>query len=175
MPYCISLYYEVYNEDNEDINIQQINKSFILSNNSSLFKSLNEYLFTSKFNEYTIYIHNSSAFDMIFLLKEFANYPNIKKINPIIKDGKFINLEIFYEIADKTYKISFRDSYLLLPASLSNLSKAFNTLTFQKGIFPYIFVNETNLNYDGLVPDYIYFDNQKVSLEEYLSYKQSFI
>ena len=115
---------------------------------------------------------------MIFLFNKITSYKLVSHIKPIIKDGKFINLEVFYEIKDKTYKISFRDSYLLLPNSLSKLSKAFNPSEYYKGIFPYSFVNESNLNYEGVVPDYVYFDKEKVtspSEDEYLEYKQSFI
>ena len=165
VPYCISTYYD------------DKYKTFLLNdlnNNNNLYNSLFEYLFQSKFNQYIIYIHNSSAFDMVFLLKEICNYPNVMKVNPIIKDNKFINLEIFYKINNKTYKISFRDSYLLLSSSLSKLSKAFN-INNPKGIFPYSFVNESNLQYNGIVPDYSYFVQDKVSLNEYLSYKQTFI
>nr|YP_009690455.1 DNA polymerase family B [Schizopora paradoxa]QEG57235.1 DNA polymerase family B [Schizopora paradoxa] len=162
IPYCISTYY----------NDQY--KTFLLNEDNNLYNSLFEYLFQSKFNQYIIYIHNSSAFDMVFLLKEMTSYHNVVKVNPIIKDNKFINLEVFYKINNKTYKISFRDSYLLLSSSLSKLSKAFN-INNPKGIFPYSFVNSNNLHYDGIVPDYVYFDSEKVSLNEYLNYKQEFI
>ena len=38
-------------------------------------------------------------------------------------------------------------------------------------------MNESNLNYEGVVPDYVYFDKDKVtspSEDESLEYKQSF-
>ncbi len=73
-------------------------------------------------------------------------YKLVSQVKPIIKDGKFINLEVYFKLNHKTYKIIFRYSYLLLPSSLSKLSKAFNVLN-QKGIFPYSFVNENNLNF----------------------------
>ena len=38
------------------------------------------------------------------------------------------------------YKISFRDSYLMLPTSLAKLAKQFKVVN--KGIFPYKFVND---------------------------------
>ena len=44
---------------------------------------------------------------MIFLFNKITSYKLVSHIKPIIKDGKFINLEVFYEIKDKTYKISF--------------------------------------------------------------------
>ena len=169
IPYCISLCLKIKN--NKDYY-----KTFILKNlNEDLFKQLFDYLLSTQFHQYTIYIHNSSSFDMIFLLKQMINHPLIKKINPIIKDNKFINLEIYFESGKKTYKISFRDSYLLLPSSLDKLSKAFNTKNHHKGIFPYQFVNKDNLLYEGIVPNYEYFDKTKVSLENYLVYKNQFM
>ena len=36
-------------------------------------------------------------------------------------------------------------------------------------------MNESNLNYEGVVPEYDYFDKGKVNLAEYLEYKQYFI
>lgn len=109
----------------------------------------------------TVYIHNSSSFDLVFLLKYIVEYPHVT-VNPIIKDGKFINVEIKYGNATK-YKLNLRDSLLLLPASLDELSKQFNGKSI-KGIFPYSFVNSDNLNYVGPVPSYSFFDSSKVTL-----------
>ena len=74
----------------------------------------NKFNFNSSINvvnlekgQYIIYIHNSSAFDMIFLLNKITSYKLVSKIKPIINDNKFINLEVFYEIGDKTYKLTF--------------------------------------------------------------------
>lgn len=174
IPYCISLFFKEGKLSRS--------KSFISNpisfdlngeiENNKLFDDLFKYLFTSQFHEHIIYIHNSSSFDMIFLLKKMIPY--VINVKPIIKDNKFINLEVYYEINKKTYKIIFRDSYLLLPSSLSKLSKAFNNDNI-KGIFPYNFISLNNLLYEGIVPDYIYFDQDKVTLEEYLTYKNDFI
>ena len=44
----------------------------------------------------------------------------------------------------KTVKITFLDSYNILSSSLDKLIKDFNVFAF-KGIFPYSFVNDSNL------------------------------
>jgi hypothetical protein len=44
------------------------------------------------------------------------------------------------------YKLHFRDSLLILPGTLSSLAKNFNVEN--KGIFPYKFVNNKNINLD---------------------------
>nr|YP_010691073.1 DNA polymerase [Phellinus igniarius]WBU93174.1 DNA polymerase [Phellinus igniarius] len=116
-----------------------------------------------------IYIHNSSNFDLIFLLKHIANYPEVE-LEPIIKDGKFINLKIRYG-SNKTYFINLKDSLLLLPVSLRKLAVFFKVDTL-KSIFPYSFVNKDNLNFIGDVPSIEYFDN--ISIIEYNQYKARF-
>lgn len=70
------------------------------------------------------------------------------------------------------YTLFFRDSLLLLPATLSSLSTNFNVEN--KGIFPYNFFNNYNisLTYSGLVPEYNYFEG--IILEEYIAYSNKF-
>jgi DNA polymerase type B, organellar and viral len=60
-------------------------------------------------------------------------------IKPILKDGKMINIDIIFD----RYKISFRDSLLILLASLKKLSKAFNV--DDKGVFDYKSVDNLNV------------------------------
>lgn len=69
--------------------------------------------------EYPVYIHNLSRFDAMFLLSALADRASV--YNTTIKDGKIISLLI--SINNTT--ISFRDSLLLLPMSLSKLAKGF--------------------------------------------------
>lgn len=114
-----------------------------------------------------VYIHNGSKFDLIFLLKHLVNYQGVD-VNPIVKDGSFINLEIRYGPKHQ-YVINIRDSFLLLPSSLEKLAKQFKVPNL-KGIFPYSFVNENSLNYVGTIPSYNYFDSNKVSQTDYNQY-----
>ena len=152
--------------------------SYYLNDFKTITNLLNK-VFKDLFNKYNsgkiIYIHNSSEFDLIFLLKHLVQMPNVE-LNPIIKDGKFINLEIRYTIkdSDKTqYTLTLRDSMLILPSSLSKLAKGFD-LKMGKGFFPYSFVNENNLDYKGSIPEYKYFDSDKITLSEYENYKSKF-
>nr|YP_010697778.1 hypothetical protein P1R16_mgp18 [Porodaedalea niemelaei]WCF76674.1 hypothetical protein [Porodaedalea niemelaei] len=148
-------------------------KSFYLTdyNNdtSKLVKATLRELFSKKNHGKTVYIHNSSSFNLIFLLKYIIKYPSTK-VKPVVKDGKFINIEINF---NKNYKLNLRDSILLLPGSLDKLSKQFNGISL-KGIFPYSFVTPNNLNYIGSVPSYNYFDQSKVSEEDYNNYCKDF-
>nr|YP_009690329.1 DNA polymerase family B [Fomitiporia mediterranea]QEG57109.1 DNA polymerase family B [Fomitiporia mediterranea] len=88
----------------------------------------------------------------------------------MIKDGKFINLEVEYGLATR-YKLFFKDSLLLLPYSLAKLSKTFNSKHI-KDMFPHDFVNKDNLNYVGIVPDIKFFKN--ITESQYNAYKSKF-
>ena len=58
----------------------------------------------------------------------------------------------------------------MLPSSLRKLARAFNVE--DKGIFPYRFVNSLNLDYEGTVPDFKYFN--KITIEQYNNYLNIF-
>ncbi len=106
-----------------------------------------------KYHNHRIYLHNFSRFDAIFLLRTLSNLTD--KIEPIMRNGPFLDLRIKF---GKKYTLFFRDSLLLLPATLRSLATNFNVE--DKGIFPYKFVNNSNiaLTYSGLVPEYKYFE-----------------
>lgn len=114
-------------------------------------------------NKHTIYIHNLSSFDSLFLLKSLYNKFITK---PLFKDNKIIYINI-KKIIDKSNKINihFKDSLLLLPIALDKLISAFNIET-KKLPFPYKFVNKDNLNYIGDIPDYVYY-SEKLTYKEY--------
>lgn len=112
-------------------------------------------------------IHNFSRFDAVFLLSIMTDLSD--KVFPIMRDGKYINLRFEY---GELYKLYFRDSLLLLPASLRSLAKNFNVEN--KGLFPYKFVNNSNmtLDYEGKIPEYEFFDG--ITKEEYNEYCKEF-
>lgn len=115
-----------------------------------------------------VYIHNFANFDYMFLIKVlFENF----KVKPYFKDNKVINLVYQHKNDDKT-KIYLFDSYLILPSSLRNLASKYG-VEDPKGIFPYNFVNENNLDFVGEVPGMHYFDN--FFTEDYIRYYMNFI
>jgi hypothetical protein len=117
-----------------------------------------------KYKGYSVYAHNLAKFDIIFLLKYLVK---LGKIKPIIHHGKIISLTINYGEKGQ-YKIEFKDSLLLLLASLKSLCKSFK-IEDSKSIFPHLFVNDNNLNYKGDVPKIDYFIN--IDKKEYQDYK----
>ena len=123
-------------------------------------------LMIRKYNNYKIYVHNLSYFDGIFLFNVLVDFSD--NIKPIINDNKFI--DISFSFNNGKYKLHFRDSFLMLPSSLRKLAKSFNVE--DKGIFPYKFVDTINLDYDGPVPEFKYFEG--ISEYEYNNYVNDF-
>lgn len=153
--YCVSLY------DGDYVS------SFYLTE----FKSPSELLerailsiMKRKYNGYKVYLHNFSKFDGVFLLKILCKLSD--NVKPIINDNNFIKITFKFS----NYYLHFRDSYLLLPSSLKKLAKGFNVE--DKGIFPYLFVNNKiiDLNYKGAVPSFDKFIDLDYS--KYLNYKK---
>nr|YP_010470509.1 hypothetical protein N4M07_mgp055 [Inonotus hispidus]UVF37997.1 hypothetical protein [Inonotus hispidus] len=159
--YCISIY------DGKK------SKSFYITDYKSLEDLMSELfktLLTRAYSQRTVFIQNSSEFDLIFLLKHIVNLEGVS-VDPIIKDGKFINLKIKYG-PKNTYYLNFKDSFLLLPVSLSKLAKQFQVETL-KSIFPHKYVSKDTLNYVGSLPSLIHFTN--TSEEDYQTYSQKFV
>jgi hypothetical protein len=164
-PYCIS----IFNGTKATSFYLSVNK-----NVNEMLLSCIRTLIKSTHDSYKIYVHNLSSFDGIFLLRILSNIPGAK-LNPVIKDGKMINLAISWKKTEnslKSYKIDFRDSLLLLPVSLRKLAKAFNVE--EKGNFPYSFLNNYNikLDYVGDVPSINFFSN--ITEEIYNDYKSNY-
>lgn len=170
---------ETYDDENNIKNIYCISifdgiecKSFFKTEYfkvDSLIKDLLKTIFSRKYSGKRIYIHNSSQFDMEFLYKYIINYGSTI-IDPVIKDGRFINLEIRFG-KNHTHKVCFKDSYLILNSSLSKLSKSFN-VNYIKDCFPHKFVNQNNFKYISMVPSINFFEN--MTTDEYNLYKSRF-
>lgn len=144
-------------------------KSYYLDNKSGLNSEalllgcINDML--SKYKGYHVYCHNFSKFDAIFLHSILHKY--FKVSNIISKDINIISMQIQDKLKRK---LKFVDSFVLLPFSLANLGKDFETST-TKGNFPYSFVNKDNLFYCGDMPDFAYYKD--MSIEQYLHIKSN--
>ena len=151
IPYAISIY-------------DGLDKTFFyLSDYDNLNHMMEEAIISlmqRKYNGYAVYLHNFSKFDGVFLLRHLSNLSN--NIKFICRAGEFINISFTFG----RYRLYFRDSLLMLPGSLSKLSKSF--YVEDKGIFPHSFVRVSNLNYNGNVPDIEYFTG--ITEEQYQEY-----
>jgi hypothetical protein len=108
----------------------------------------------------TIYAHNLSSFDGIFLLRHLIG---LSSVEPLLHNGKLMTIKVKVGEGNKT--IIFKDSYLLLPLSLRKLCKAFN-VTLQKSQFPFLL---NNILYTGILPKFEYWTG--ISLIEYYTIK----
>jgi hypothetical protein len=108
-----------------------------------------------------------AKFDMIFLLKYLVK---LADINPIIHNGRLISINANFG-KDNKYQIKFKDSYLILLASLLKLCKSFK-IDNVKTLYPIFFANKNNLDYIGEVPNIKFFKN--ITIEEYNEYKNNF-
>ena len=127
------------------------------------------------YNGYKVYLHNFSSFDGIFLTGIIANLEECNVQKCILNDGKILDIQLSNKPINNSrkYSISFRDSLLMLPSKLKDLSKYFETEQ-QKTLFPHKFLNNDiiKLDYVGEVPEIKYFDNIKV--KDYNQYKNNY-
>ena len=78
----------------------------------------------SKYRGKTVYAHNLSRFDVVFLFKEIGKLQNDGyKVTVLNKDDKIISINI---VKGKNTCLVIKDSLLLLPASLELLATQFN-------------------------------------------------
>nr|YP_009517257.1 DNA polymerase [Tephrocybe rancida]YP_009517278.1 DNA polymerase [Tephrocybe rancida]AYE93167.1 DNA polymerase [Tephrocybe rancida]AYE93168.1 DNA polymerase [Tephrocybe rancida] len=141
-----------------------IKKSYWIKDYSN-FESLVEAAFKDicckKYDNYKIYFHNFANFDSTFIINILSNLGHLK---PTIHNNNLISLSFNY----RSYHLTFKDSYLLLPSSLAKLSKSFNILDI-KGTFP-VLLND--IEYSGSVPSFKYFAG--ITMEEYKNYDSLF-
>jgi DNA polymerase type B, organellar and viral len=165
MPYCVSIY------DRESKT-----SFFLLDYKSSelMLEDSIKHLMRRKYDDCKIYLHNFSYFDGIFLIRILSNLSD--NINPIIRDGRIIDIRFTHRIEDSKskYNLYFRDSCLMLPASLRSLAKNFGVE--EKGIFPFRFVNNKNigLDYSGKLPRTNFFDLTKDNISDFINYRKQF-
>jgi hypothetical protein len=159
VPFCISIY------DGKTA------KSFFYTdfpNSEQMILTALKSILIRKYNGYNVYMHNMAKFDIIFLLKHLIK---LSSVQPIIHNGRIISIYLNFG-KDLKYSIQFKDSYLILISSLLKLTKGFR-VDMIKSIFPFLFVNENNLDYIGNVPEIKYFGN-KIELTDYNEYKSKF-
>ena len=100
---------------------------------AEMIKDALEYLMVKKNDKTSVYLHNFSRFDGLFILKSLFNMQGVKS-TPIVKGGRVIQLKVGFKkraIKSKSgllydCSLTFYDSLLLIPASLNKLAIAFN-------------------------------------------------
>ena len=138
-----------------------------------ILECINEMLKT-KYHKTIFYTHNFGGYDVFYVLHTLARYNEkigVKHYNmkALFRDNKVLKLEITVKSKkSRSNTIYFADSLALLPTSLKSLAKGFST-EYLKPYFPYTFVTEKTLYYEGSTPSIEFFHSLKedISLEEY--------
>ena len=160
-PYLISAY------NGKDFVTSYADKSI---DQNTLFASfINQLLtfFSNRNKTITVYAHNLSGFDGIFLWKQLIKFGSVK---PLLFNNKLMSIRVKLNVAgykDKT--IIFKDSYLILPLALRALCKAFNII-IPKGHFPFLL---NDIFYKGVLPKLSYWTG--LSLDEYVAFASNFV
>lgn len=143
--------------------ISSLNELALENNITKMISEAMDLICTNKYKNYSIYLHNFSKFDGYFLIRHLAK---LGITSPIMNNGKIITTSFTHN--KSLINITFKDSLLLLPASLKKLGDSFNVLN-KKTIFPYLL---SDIFYKGKVPIFDMFTN--ITLEEYNKYKLSY-
>lgn len=149
----------------DNINTYYVNKN-TLDSNKIVLEMIDE-LLRPKYSNLTFYCHNLGGYDVVFLISVLEQYndhttnnDNKYKISHIFRDSKIIKLKI----SKNKNKITILDSLAMLTSNLITLGKDFE-VTCLKSKFPYSFLTEDTLFYQGNTPDISYYED--VSIDEY--------
>ena len=161
--YCISIY------EDDKIKIWDI----LLNNNEDMLIQAIKSIMITKYNDYKIYLHNFSKFDVTFLINILSQLTD-NIIKPKIRDGRYIEFKFSFgpksnkDEKEKNNKINlyFRISLLLLPSSLKEL--AIILKVDNKVIFPYKIVNNETIPLD-YIREITQIDYYKINIEDYLN------
>jgi hypothetical protein len=133
-------------------------------NYQDMFKQVFEDLLVSKYDGYTVYVHNLVGFDGVYLSKYLEETGlNVKSV--FKNTQQLLHIKVSSRASQRTaylkswtkkdikrsYSIKIKDSFMLLPHSLRNLTKAFE-VTETKSYFPHKFLTKATINYIGDVP-----------------------
>ncbi len=143
----------------------KIKKSYFTESPEELFNDI----LRRKYRGYTVYAHNLSKFDLIFLFKYLAKLWLFDgyKVKPIFKDWNVISIEIKN---NKGVSLIFRDSYLILNASLKNLSETFKCN--KKLIEPVLISSNLNPNEEKYAQnDYSHYSKDILLVKDFNEWK----
>ena len=99
--------------------------------------------------EVIVVFHNLKGFDGTFIIHELYNQQ--RPIEKQITVGAKV-------LSFKSGPIKFIDCLSFLPMPLASFSETFNLSELKKGFFPHLFNTEDNQQYEGRIPDLMFYD-----------------
>nr|YP_009652969.1 DNA polymerase [Taiwanofungus camphoratus]QCG70007.1 DNA polymerase [Taiwanofungus camphoratus] len=123
-------------------------------------KQLFDKLLTWKYRNYNVYAHNLSRFDVVFIFKYLSTLKNKGfNIKLLIREQNIISIIIN---RNNNISITIKDSYLILPSSLSKLSKQF-VIDNPKLIEP-VFTGDSNSPY--FMSDLSHYNKEIIKIDD---------
>lgn len=119
-----------------------------------------------KYAGYRVYAHNFNKFDSAFLFRIIQAKHKVSNVLPRNTGLLSFTATAYNAKSKKSFNLKFCDSIALLPFSLAYLGESFK-VDVCKDVFPYDFVNASNLHYIGALPDYKYFPQSLDMLIKY--------
>lgn len=166
-------YYVGAKLNNGEVILEHLQPRERLEDNGPLIRLLDRLLSDKRCHNTVFWTHNLGGFDSRFILDALGKMDESYKTRVRGKDmNNIFRIEVSKKIKGMTIKIIIADSYRILPQKLSTLGKAFK-VDNQKGVFPYSFVTNENLFYEGSIPEYRYYENQ-LTREEYYEHKAKY-
>lgn len=130
-----------------------------VSDSSDLVITMINELLRDVYKDIHFYCHNYGRYDVVYILSCLLEYnernpDDVSKCRPLHRDDAVIELRI-YKGANR---VVIKDSYAILPSSLSKLGKDFEVKTL-KTDFPHKFSTTNHLFYVGDKPSFDYYTN----------------
>ena len=107
--------------------------------------------------EYTVFFHNLKGFDGVLTLNTMYNL-NLKVTQQMGTGTKVLHF--------KQENVTFKDSLNFLNMPLAAFPKTFGLTGMKKGFFPHKFSKLENLEYEGPIPELVYFEPQHMSKDK---------
>jgi hypothetical protein len=128
----------------------------------------------------TVYFHNWAGYDAYHALDALVtlSLPGKMSFKPLMHNGQLINLAVLVQAEGEQKPkmvLNIKDSIKILPGALGRLAKDFNVMTLKEH-FPHYFAlpEFAELNYEGAVPAYEYFEPKRTSHKEWLELQAQF-
>ena len=157
VPYLICAYNGYRSIESYGLNREELFKNFI-------HKLV--HMIAPKALKLTVYAHNLSGFDGVFLMNQLVAFG---EVDPLVFNGKIMSIKVHLNIDGfKGKTIVFKDSYLLLPVALRKLCELFK-VSVSKTFFPF---DLTDIYYKGPIPN---IELWNISVVEYAQIARRFL